>query len=424
LANSTVPLLGLVDTAVIGNTGRSVDLGAIALGALIFNFLYWSFGFLRMSTTGFTAQADGVGDTAEVRTILGRALLIAVASGVGLILLQQPIATLVLMLLGATTAVETLARDYLMIRIWAAPASLALYALMGTLIGLGHSGTLLRVQLLLNGLNMLLDILFAGLLGWGVSGIAAGTAIAEWIAVFYAGGMTYALLQKRSRDAEPFWSWLRITEINKLKQTLSANVDILLRTLLLLFGFAWFIDQSARFGDVVLAANHILLQFVSFSAFFLDGFAFAAETVAGRAKGAGRRDLFDQAVQSSSQLAAGTAMLLSLMLFTLGPWAIAGLTDLSEVRASAVRYLPYAAVYVMLSFAAFQLDGIFIGATGTRAMRNASLSAILVFLMVWWPLVRWMSNDGLWIAFIIYVITRAVALALRYPALRNEISSV
>lgn len=138
----------------------------------------------------------------------------------------------------------------------------------------------------------------------------------------------------------------------------------------------------------------------------------------GRAKGAKRRDLFDQAVQSSSQLAAGTAILLSLMLFTLGSWAIAGLTDLSEVRASAVRYLPYAAVYVILSFAAFQLDGIFIGATGTRAMRNASLSAIVVFLVVWWPLVRGMGNDGLWMAFIIYVIARAVALALRYPALR------
>jgi MATE family multidrug resistance protein len=212
--------------------------------------------------------------------------------------------------------------------------------------------------------------------------------------------------------------------MNKLKQTLNANVDILLRTLLLLFGFAWFIDQSARFGDVVLAANHILLQFVSFSAFFLDGFAFAAETLVGRAKGARRRDLFDQAVRFSSQLAAGAAILLGLMLFTLGSLAIVGLTDLSEVRAGAVRYLPYAAIYVMLSFAAFQLDGIFIGATGTRAMRNASLSAILVFLVVCWPLVRWMGNDGLWMAFIIYVIARAVALALRYPALQHAVASV
>jgi len=423
LANSTVPLLGLVDTAVIGNTGSSVDLGAIALGALIFHFLYWSFGFLRMGTTGFTAQADGAEDPAEVRAILGRALLIALASGLGLILLQRPVAILALGLLGASTPVETLAQDYLTIRIWAAPATLALYALMGTMIGLGHSGKLLRVQVLLNGLNMLLDILFAGLLGYGVRGIALGTTVAEWVAVLYAGGMILTLLKTRRSDAEPFWPWSRITEMHKLRQTLSANIDILLRTLLLLFGFAWFIDQSARFGDVVLAANHILLQFVSFSAFFLDGFAFAAEALVGRAKGAGRRDLFDHAVRCSSQLAAGTAVLLGVTLFALGSVAIAGLTDLADVRASAARYLPYAAVYVLLSFAAFQLDGIFIGATDTRAMRNASLSSVAVFLAAWWPLSSWAGNDGLWMALIVYVVARAAALALRYPVLRHAVAS-
>ncbi len=423
LANSTVPLLGLVDTAVIGHTGRSIDLGAIALGALIFNFLYWSFGFLRMGTTGFTAQADGAGDEVEVRAILGRALLIALGIGLGLILLQWPIAAAALQLLGASAPVETIARDYFLIRIWAAPASLALYALMGLMIGLGHSGKLLRVQLLLNGLNMLLDILFAGLLGWGAPGIAAGTAIAEWVALLYAGWLTCTLLSKRRRDAEPFWPWLRITDVRKLRQTLSANADIMLRTLLLLFGFAWFIDQSARFGDVVLAGNHILLQFVSFSAFFLDGFAFAAEALVGSATGAGRRDLFDHAVRTSSRLAAGTAVGLCLMLSTLGPLAIAGLTNLTAVSASAERYLPYAAVYVLLSVAAFQLDGIFIGATRTRAMRNASLMAVVLFLAAWWPLSRWGGNKGLWVAFILYVVARAVALGLHFPALRYAIRS-
>lgn len=421
LANSSVPLLGLVDTAVIGNTGRSIDLGAIALGALIFNFLYWSFGFLRMGTTGFTAQADGAGDEAEVRAILGRALLIAVGIGLGLTLLQRPIAASVLQLLGASVQVETITRDYFQIRIWGAPANLAMYALMGLMIGLGHSGKLLRVQLLLNGLNILLDILFAGLLGWGVQGIAAGTTIAEWLAVFYAGWLAYTLLRERRQDVEPFWPWPRITNIIKLRQTLSVNADIMLRTLLLLFGFAWFIDQSARFGDAVLAGNHILLQLVSFSAFFLDGFAFAAEALIGRSVGAGCRDLFDQAVRTTSQLAAGTAVFLCLILLTLGPLAIAGLTDLTEVRASAERYLPYAAVYVALSAPAFQLDGIFIGATATRAMRNAYWLAILAFLTAWWPLVTWADNDGLWMAFIIFVIARAVALALRFTMLRNTI---
>ncbi len=422
LANSTVPLLGLVDTAVIGNTGRSIDLGAIALGALIFNVLYWSFGFLRMGTTGFTAQADGAGDEVEVRAIVGRALLLAATIGLGLILGQRLVAGSALHVLGANSAVEEITRAYVLNRIWGAPASLGLYALMGLMIGLGHSGKLLRVQLLLNGFNMLLDILFAGLLGWGPAGIAAGTAIAEWVALIYAGWLTYGLLCKRQRNAEALWPWHRITDSKKLRQTLSANADIMLRTLLLLFGFAWFIDQSARFGDVVLAGNHILLQFVSFSAFFLDGFAFATEVLVGRATGEGHRDLFDRTVRRSSVLAASTALGLCLVLLTSGPLAIMGLTDLTEVRHSAQRYLPHAAVYVLLSVAAFQLDGIFIGATATRPMRNAALLAVLAFLLAWWPLVRWGNNDGLWMAFIIFVIARAAALAARYPALRNAVA--
>lgn len=422
LANCTVPLLGLVDTAVIGNTGRSVDLGGIALGALIFSFLYWSFGFLRMGTTGFSAQADGAGDEAEVRAILGRALLIAGAIGAGLILFQWPLAETALRLLGASPAVEATTRDYLQFRIWAAPATLAMYALMGLLIGLGHSGKLLRVQLVLNGLNILLDVLFAGVLGWGVVGIAVGTAIAEWVGLLYAGAITYLLLNRRRRNGDGFWHWERLLDRRKLRQTLSANADIMLRTLLLLFGFAWFIDQSARFGDVVLAGNHILLQFVSFSAFFLDGFAFAAEVLVGRAAGAGRRDLFDHAVHTANRLAAGTAVVLGAGLLILGPLAILGVTDLSDVRASATRYLPYAAVYVLLSVAAFQLDGIYIGATMTRTMRNASLVSTLAFLAAWWPLTRWAGNDGLWLAFIVFVVARAVTLAARYPALRNAVA--
>lgn len=424
LANSTTPLLGLVDTAVIGNIGRSIDLGAIALGTLIFSFLYWSFGFLRMGTTGFTARAYGSGDTAEVRAILGRALLISCVIGLGLILLQWPIATFALKLLGASSQIESLTRDYLLIRVWAAPASLALYVCMGLLIGLGQSGKLLRVQLLVNGLNILLDILLAGLLGWGITGIAAGTAIAEWLALLYAGWVSYRLLTTIREDKEAFWPWQRIFDLPRLRHTLSANTDILLRTLALLFGFAWFTDQSARFGDLVLAGNHILLQLISFSAFFLDGFAFAAETLVGRAAGMGRRDLFLQAVHSTSRLAVITAFCFFLMLITMGPLVINGLTDLSEVRASAGRYLPYAAIYVLLSVAAFQLDGIFIGATATRAMRDASLVSVMLFIAAWWLLAGWLGNVGLWLAFILFVFVRALTLGLHYPSLRDGLVQI
>ena len=422
LANSAVPLLGLVDTAVIGHTGGVVDLGAIALGALIFNFVYWSFGFLRMGTTGFTAQADGAGDEAEVRATLGRALVLAAGIGLGLILLQWPIAWFALKLLGASAEVEETTRSYILIRIWGAPASLALFSLMGVFIGLGHSGKLLKVQLLLNSLNMMFDIGFAGVLGWGVPGIALGTALAEWIALGYAAYLAYRLLQaRRNKQDEAFWPWGRIVNGEKLRRTLNANADIMIRTLLLLFSFAWFTDQGARFGDEVLAGNHILLQFISFSAFFLDGFAFTAESLVGRAAGAGRRGLFDHTVRISTLLAAVTALVLSLAIIALGPYAIAALTDLAEVRATAGRYLPYASCYVLVSFVAFQLDGIFIGTTRTRDMRNASVVSTVVFLAAWWPLAGWWRNDGLWMAFIIFLIARALALGWRYPALRASI---
>lgn len=422
LANSTVPLLGLVDTAVIGHHGRTVELGAIALGALIFNFVYWSFGFLRMGTTGFAAQADGAGDEAEVRATLGRALLLATGIGLALILLQGPISRAALKLLGASTEVEGITQAYVLIRIWGAPASLALFTLMGMLIGLGHSRKLLQVQLLLNSLNMALDVYFAGILGWGAPGIALGTLVAEWIALTYAGYVTYRLLHCRRQESEAFWSWARVVNGEKLRRTLSANADIMIRTLLLLLGFAWFTDQGARLGDAVLAGNHILLQFILFSAFFLDGFAFVTESWAGRATGARQRDLFDHAVRNSTVLAAIAAITLSVTIMLLGPYAIAGLTNLAEVRETAGRFLPYAALYVLLSFAAFQLDGIFIGATRTRAMRNAALLAVLSFLVASWPLVGWVGNHGLWAAFIVFVVARAVALGIRYQALRASIA--
>ncbi len=422
LANSTVPLLGLVDTAVIGRTGRTVDLGAIALGALIFNFVYWSFGFLRMGTTGFAAQADGAGDEAEVRATLGRALLLATGIGLTLILLQGPVFGAVFKLLGASADVESITQSYVLIRIWGAPASLALFALLGMLIGLGHSRKLLQLQLLLNSLNILLDVYFAGILGWGAPGIALGTVIAEWAALIYGGYTTYRALDCRRQASEAFWTWKRVVNGEKLQRTLSANADILIRTLLLLFGFAWFTDQSARLGNAVLAGNYILLQFISFSAFFLDGFAFGTESWAGRAAGAGQRALFDHAIRTSTVLAAAAAIMLSLTIVLLGPYAIADVTNLADVRETAERFLPYAALYVLVSFAAFQLDGIFIGTTRTRAMRDAAVLAMLVFLVASWPLVRWAGNHGLWTAFVIFILARAVALGTRYQALRASIT--
>ena len=420
LANSAVPLLGLVDTAVIGNTGRVTDLGAISLGALVFNFVFWGFGFLRMGTTGFTAQASGKEDSAEVRAVFARALLLAFALGVGLVALQVPIRWAALALLGASPEVEGLTRQYFHIRIWAAPASLGLFAALGTLIGLGRTRQVLVVQVVLNGLNAVLDILFAGVLGWGVRGIALGTATAEWITFGVAFVLVRRILREERGDAEPWWPWERILDPGAARAMLSANGDILVRTLFLLLGFAWFTNQGALFGNDILAANHVLLQLVSLSAYLLDGYAHATEILVGRAVGAGAKDLFDRAVRLSTQMAAVTAVALSSLALLAGPTVIRLLTDLDPVRAVALAFLPWTALYILLSFGAFQLDGVFIGATGTRAMRNASVLSFTGFLVASLALVPLAGNTGLWVSFVAFVVLRAVALWIRYPGLRAE----
>ena len=421
LANASVPLLGLVDTAVIGNVGSITDLGAIAFGALIFSFVYWSFGFLRMGTTGFAAQASGAGDQQEVRAVLGRALLIALCLGVVLILIQWPIGLAAFSLLDGSAPVEAVAQQYFDIRIWGAPATLATFALMGLLIGLGKSRTLLIVQLFLNGLNILLDVWFAGILGWGASGIALGTVIAEWTTVLLAGWLVYRTLNQRKVSADEFWPKAKIMDLSALLKTASANLDIMLRTLILVFSFAFFINQSAKFGDTVLASNHILLQLIAFSAFFLDGYAFVVEALVGGAIGAKRRDVFDLAVRRSTVLALITAILLALVIALVGDIAVILMTDISSVRLAANQLLPFAALYVLFSFAAFQLDGIFIGASFTRQMRDAAALSIVVYFIAWWALSDQHGIQGLWGAMIIYVVARAVALLLFYPSLRRSV---
>ena len=421
LANASVPLLGLVDTAVIGNVGSIEDLGAIAFGALIFSFVYWSFGFLRMGTTGFTAQASGAGDEQEIRAILGRALLIAINLGVFLILLQWPIGLAAFSLLDGSTQVEAVAQEYFNIRIWGAPATLCIFALMGLLIGLGKSRTLLLVQLFLNGLNITLDVWFAGILGWGASGIALGTVIAEWTTVLLAGWLVYRALNQRKLLADAFWPKTKIMDWPALQKTASSNLDIMIRTLILVFSFGFFINQSAKFGDTFLASNHILLQLISFSAFFLDGYAYVVEALVGSSIGAKRRDIFDLAVKRSTILAMITAILLALVIVLLGDIAVMLLTDINVVRLEATQLLPLSALYVLFSCAAFQLDGIFIGASFTRQMRDAAGLSIAVYLIAWWALSDQFGVQGLWGAMIIYVVARAMALLLFYPSLRRSL---
>lgn len=421
VANSAVPLLGFVDTAVIGHRGRLVDLAAVALGSLIFNFVFWTFGFLRMGTTGFVAQARGRGDHVELRASVGRSLGLGALLGVLLIALQGPLCRLALLLLGGAADVEAVAAEYFFARIWSAPATLGLFAVMGTLIGLGLGRAVLLVQLLLTGLNAILDVLFAGTLAMGARGIGLGTAVSEWVACIVGLVIVARVMPARAASEALFGSRKQLLRTAPLRKAVTSNADILLRTLGLIAGFAYFTDQSARFGSDVLAANHVLLQFISFSAFFLDGFANVAEAQVGDAVGQGQRKVFERAVRVTMELSALTACLLGLAVALLGPWVIDQLTDLPKVSALSHQFLPFAALYVALAFAAFEFDGVFIGATRTRAMRNASIQALGAFLLVSIPLTRAFQNRGLWMAFIVFVVARGVTLGRHYHGLRASI---
>ena len=415
LANATVPLLGLADTAAIGHTGGAQELGAIALGALVFSFLYWGFGFLRMGTTGFIAQAAGAGDYAEVRDVALRAGVMGVAIGVLLVALQYVIGIAALYLLDASDGVKHGVHAYFGVRIWGAPATLTTFAVLGVLIGLGKTKQLLWLQLALNGLNIALNIFFVIGLGWGVEGIAAGTVIAEWMSLLLGIWMVRRIFHVMQPQVDNPWSWLRLSDRGKFRRMATTNGNIMVRTLALLVGFAWFANQGARFGDTILAANHILLQFVSFSAFFLDGYAYVVEMMVGRAVGARSEQTFRKELKRANQLAGATALLLALLFFGIGTPAIQGLTTDAAVRAVAQQYLPYACGYILLSFYAFQLDGVFIGATRSREMRNASVFSLAVFLVCSAVLATHAANAGLWLAFIIYVVVRGLSLAYYLP---------
>ena len=422
LANAAVPLVGFVDTAVIGNIGTTEDLGAIAFGALIFSFVYWGFGFLRMGTTGFAAQARGAGNEAEVRAVLGRALLLAVSLGSLLIIAQIPIRLAAFAFLEGSPNVETLAQSYFSIRIWGAPATLATFALMGLLIGLGNSKQLLFLQLFLNGLNIILDLLFAGYLGLGAAGIALGTVLAELTTVIVAGILIITSLSKSKKSDKPFWTKKSVFNRAAILKTISSNFNIMIRTLLLVFSFAYFTNQSAQFGDITLAANHILLQLVSFAAFFLDGFAFVAEALVGKTMGEKFKAGFDDSVAKTSILAGITAIILALVVIIFGELMISALTDIQAIREEASNSLILIAIYIFLSVAAFQLDGIFIGASFTAQMRDAATISLLVFLFACWILVPSYQIEGLWWAMIVYVVARAGALLIFYPSLRRSLS--
>lgn len=409
LANLAQPVLAFVDTAVAGHLTGPQYLGGVALGGIIFNFLFWSFGFLRMATTGLAAQAFGANDRIALRKHLLRALLIAGVAGLAIILLQWPIITGGLGMLGSSAAVHDAATAYAHARIWSAPASLGNFVVLGYLLGIQRVTLALLLQVGMNLLNLGATLFLAIGLDWGVAGIGAGTAVAEWATFLIA------LLFVKPFARIDAISWRDIADRVALRRLLGVNVDIFLRSFFLLISFAWFARSGAAEGDVILAANAVLLNLHSFMAYGLDGFAHATETLVGSAIGSKNRSNLRKVMRAAAGWSLAVALLFSLLFGLGGNMFVGMLTDQEAVRSAAAQFMPYVIILPIASFAGFLLDGIFIGALKTRELRNSMFLSTATFLAVAVMLQSAMGNHGLWIALVAFMLLRAITLGAFLP---------
>ena len=386
LAQAATALTGIVDTAAMGKFGDKFDLAAVAIAAVAFSFIYWGFGFLRMSTTGLTAQAIGREDTAEARAVLLRSLVLGGGLGLILLVLGPLLKYAAFAIFVAEADVETLARAYFDARIWGAPALLMGYGITGWLLGTGRTRELLLFQIIMNGVNAGLDLYFVAVLDLGPAGIGAGTAIAEWAA------LGFGLLIVRSA----FKGHAKLWDRDKLVSLFTANRDIMIRTMALLFSFAWFVNAGARIGTAELAGNEVLLQFVTVAAFVLDGFAFIAEKEAGEAVGARDVRRLKRAVRMTTELALASGAVIALLFYFGGGFVIETFIADPEARAAALAYLPFCALMPLIGVLPFQLDGIFIGALQGKAIRTAGVLATIGYVATDYALRPW-GNLGVWI---------------------------
>lgn len=415
VSNATIPLLGLVDTAVVGQMGAAAPIGAVGLGGIILSSIYMLFTFLRMGTSGLTAQAHGRNDARETALVLHRALLIAALGGAGLILLHLPILAGAFALSPASAEVEGLARSYVSIRIWGAPATIAIYAITGWLIALERARSVLMLQLWINLINIALDVLFVIVLGLGVPGVAAATLIGEW------AGFAMAIWLCRDAFVPALRStWAEVAERVALKRTMAMNADLMLRSVLLQASYTSFVFLSAGQGDVSLAANQVLLQFLHLFSYMLDAFAFSAEALVGQAVGARKVGALRRAAVLSGKWAFGGSLLLAAAAILGGPQMIAAMTTSPEVQAEAGRYLAWVWIMPLASFGSFIFDGIFIGATLSRQMRNVMFLSLVLYLGTILATLPFLGNHALWLGLVVMSVARTVLMAHSYPRVEDK----
>ena len=411
VANLTTPLIGIVSTTAIGRLGDATLLGGVAMASVLFDCLFWLFAFLRMGTVAFTAQSLGAGETGELPAILLRGFVLAGLIGAGLIVLQIPLAAVLLGAIGGSDGVTGAARTYFIIRIWSAPLALANYVVLGWLIGQARATLALTTQIAINLTNAAATMLLVLVFNAGIAGAALAAVIAETTGVLLG-----ILIAWRLTRGKLDFDRARLFDREKLLRLLAVNRDIMIRTAALVAAWLLFTAQGARAGDVTLAANAVLNNFLLISAFFLDGLANAAEQLCGRAYGARDGLGFSSAVRLVILWGFAFALAVSGAFALFGPWLIDMMTASAEVRHDAREFLLYVIVAPLLGVFAFAYDGVYIGATWAREMRNLMVLSLLIFLGAWFSL-RSFGNAGLWGALLVHYAARGGLEALRYPAL-------
>jgi MATE family multidrug resistance protein len=412
ISNVTIPLLGLVDMALMGHLDSEVYIGAVSLGSVIFNFIYWGFGFLRMSTSGFTAQCYGEGNQAESFSILARSLMISTFISLIIIVLQMPIEWVSFVAINGSAGVESLAREYFRIRIWAAPATLGLYALNGWFLGMQNARYVMFTSILANIFNLIFSFIFVYFLHMNSAGVAWGTVIAQ-----YTGILTgLFLLRKKYKYLFLHYQRSMVLNLSALKNFFRVNSDIFIRTFCVIFVFTFFTSKSASINDHILAVNSILIQFLLLFSFFIDGFAFAGEALAGKYMGERRKDLFHELTRRLFVWGIGLAVLFSLF-FLVGNKLIIGiLTNQENLYETARNFIVWVILTPLITFSSFVWDGIYIGVTASREMRNSMLAAtLLVFAPSFFFLQNVLGNHALWLAMMLFMLARGVFQTILFP---------
>ncbi len=419
VSNATVPLQGAVDTAIIGNVSSPGALAGVGVGAAMFSIVFMGFNFLQMGCSGLTAQALGARDSRRVLNTLARTLVIATTIAAALIMLQAPILWAMLRFFESGAETQEAAAHYFRIRIWGAPFELANYAVLGWFAGQEMTGRLLRHQLATTLSNIALSLLLGVYFGMGLTGVALATVLASGLGLAYG----LWLARNRRRSYAPDWApdWPRILQRGELVRVMALNRDIFIRTICLTMSFAWITRLGAQEGALILAANVVLWQFLSISAYGLDGFAIAAETLVGQAKGAGDRPAFRRAAILTTLWSGGLVVVVSLAFFALREPIIGLLTTLPDVRETAMRFAPWAALASAAGFAAYQLDGIFIGATASADMRNAMLVTAALFFPLSVGLAEAFGNHGIWASVYAMFALRTLTLMVAYPAMERGV---